>query len=150
MAAPLVFGFVVLVFAHERGPLSRLMSTPPIVLLGAWSYSIYMVHMLVLELVGRGLKFSERFTHLPTTVLEPVPWQKEPLELIALGDRWTMDGFALLYMMLVIAFAALTYRLVEQPGRRFFNQLASGQRDAPKAAPAYRPPPLTQEPSTPR
>src|SRR5262249_46626306 len=41
--APVVFSAAVLVFAFEAGAVSRLLRTPPFLLLGAWSYSIYMV-----------------------------------------------------------------------------------------------------------
>jgi peptidoglycan/LPS O-acetylase OafA/YrhL len=49
LLAPLLFGVSVIVFAAEAGTLSRLMRFRPLVLLGTISYSIYMVHMLVIS-----------------------------------------------------------------------------------------------------
>jgi hypothetical protein len=125
LAAPLVFALVVLVFAHERGPVSRLMSARPVALLGAWSYSIYMVHWPLLNFLDRGLKFSERFTHIPTMIEKAFPWEDSPVELVYIGSRWDMDGLAVVYLLLVVGVAALTYAMIEQPGRRFFNRLAA-------------------------
>lgn len=51
--APLVFAFVVWVFAEEPGFLSRLGKSASMQKLGAWSYSIYMTHWLWIHvLVG--------------------------------------------------------------------------------------------------
>jgi hypothetical protein len=44
VTAPLVFGAVVLVYAFDAGPISRLLAAPLPALLGVLSYSIYMVH----------------------------------------------------------------------------------------------------------
>jgi peptidoglycan/LPS O-acetylase OafA/YrhL len=43
--------FAVYVFAHQRGAVSKLLATAPLVYLGEISYSFYMVHVLVLTAV---------------------------------------------------------------------------------------------------
>jgi peptidoglycan/LPS O-acetylase OafA/YrhL len=48
----LIFAALVLVFAREQGPVSRMLRTGPFVWLGVLSYSLYMDHGLV---IGRGL-----------------------------------------------------------------------------------------------
>ena len=37
-----------------------------------------------------------------------------------------LDVFHLCYVAIVVALAAITYRLIEQPGRRYFNRFADG------------------------
>ncbi|ALG75649.1 hypothetical protein VY88_27975 [Azospirillum thiophilum] len=77
LAAPLLFGPVVLVFAFEAGPVSRLLTTSPFRQLAAWPYSIYMVHALLIavlqkattvaqEGIGRPLFVERRTTAKPT------------------------------------------------------------------------------------
>jgi peptidoglycan/LPS O-acetylase OafA/YrhL len=135
LAAPFVFAFVVLVFAYERGPVSRLMNVQPIALLGAWSYSIYMINWPLADFLDRGFKFSERFTHVPTMIEKAFPWESNPVELVYIGSRWAMDGLAVIYLLLVIGIAAVTYSVIEQPGRRYFNGLAMRSRTAHGARP---------------
>jgi hypothetical protein len=49
----------------------------------------------------------------------------QPLDnFIFIGSQWWMDLVALLYLGAVVAVASLTYRYIEQPGRRYFNALA--------------------------
>ncbi len=52
LLAPAVFGAAILVFARERGALSKVLQVRPLRALGRWSYSIYMVHMPILLLLG--------------------------------------------------------------------------------------------------
>lgn len=139
MAAPLVFGFAIWVFAHEAGPVSRLMAARPILLLGSWSYSIYLGHDLIFEIFHRAFELASRLAGFPFAIERIGPWSDKPVELIFLGNRWFMDGLAILYLLAVILFAAVTYRLVEQPGRNFFNSFATSRAgrtlaDASRAA----------------
>jgi peptidoglycan/LPS O-acetylase OafA/YrhL len=134
LAAPFVFAFVVLVFAHERGPVSRLMNVRPVALLGIWSYSIYMVHAPLVEFMDRGLKFSEKFTGVPTMIERSFPWEQNPVQLVFLGSRWAMDGLAVAYLLLAVGIAAATYAVVEQPCRRFFYGLTAPAAAKPAAA----------------
>jgi hypothetical protein len=130
LAAPFVFALVVLVFAYERGPVSRLMDVRLVALLGTWSYSIYMINWPLVDFLDRGFKFSERLTHIPTMIEKVFPWEANPVELVYIGNRWAMDGLAAAYLLLVIGIAAVTYSLIEQPGRQFFNRLAMRPRKA--------------------
>src|SRR5262249_11523152 len=59
LAAPLAFGIAVWVFAHGRGAISRLLESPPLAALGVISYSIYMVHALLIALIHRALTAIE-------------------------------------------------------------------------------------------
>lgn len=46
-----VFAFAIFIFAHQRGAISNLLKSKPLVLLGEISFSTYMVHFLVLTAV---------------------------------------------------------------------------------------------------
>lgn len=121
MAGPLVFAFAVWVFAYESGPVSRLMAARPILLLGTWSYSIYLGHALIFEASRRVLETLSKLGGFRFAIEKTYPWSDEPIEVIFIGSRWMMDGFAIFYLGAVILFAAAAYKFVEQPGRRFFN-----------------------------
>lgn len=122
LAAPLVFAYVVFVFTHEKGLVSRIMSTAGFQKLGAWSYSIYMVHALVALVMMHSIRIHEALTGVPLIPAEPVSGAVQDFVFYA-GD-YAMNLLALGYLAAVVAVAALTYRFVEQPGRRFFNGLA--------------------------
>src|SRR6185437_16927202 len=55
LAAPLVFGIAVVVFAEEGGLLSLLLRLPPLQALGRYSYSIYMIHQPLLVMLCYGI-----------------------------------------------------------------------------------------------
>ena len=127
-AAPLLFAAVVFVFAFERGRFSAILSLPPLQKLGAWSYSIYMVHFLVIELLDRAVRDTEKLTgHNYYAEIGHTA-------VLSFGPPF-VDRFALAYIVAIIAVASLTYRYIEVPGRRFFNSLAS-RRSPPLTATA--------------
>lgn len=118
-ASPLVFGLVVWVFAFEGGPFSRLLSTTPFQWLGARSYSIYMVHALVIAVLQKGGAVVQKLLGQPIFVDRMIDGHET--KLIAFGAPWMMDLLALGYLMGVVAISALTYRFVEMPGQSTFN-----------------------------
>lgn len=108
--APLVFGLAVYVFAHSRGGLNRVLTLKPFVRLGDWSYSIYMVHAAVVAAIcgiGPRIGFLKggAVPHAPTPLLGDV---------LAVG-----------YLAAVVATAAVTYTVIENPTRRLFNRIAA-------------------------
>jgi peptidoglycan/LPS O-acetylase OafA/YrhL len=113
MAAPLVFGFAIWVFAQERGYLSNLLKARAFIQLGIWSYSIYMVHWLVRNIV----------VQLEGIVDKLVTRDAFP-SYMSFNNPWTMRVVLAMYLVVVILLAAFTYRFVEQPGRRYFNRIA--------------------------
>ncbi len=120
--APLLFAPVVLVFAGERGVLSRAMRSAPIAHLGAWSYSIYMVHAPITDLIMSLATVAEAKLHIPLRAAATTPDGVPSLSLG--GNAYLGDAAILVYLAAVVALSALTYRLIEMPGRRFFNGLA--------------------------
>jgi peptidoglycan/LPS O-acetylase OafA/YrhL len=115
LAAPAVFAVAVLVFAADAGAVSGLLRTPALRWLGERSYSIYMVHALVLWLLADCLKL------LRLTGIDLVTGAQSASQI------WQNDVVYLVYIVLVLAFAALTYRTIEVPARAWFRRLAAPQ-----------------------
>jgi len=131
MAAPLLFGFVVWMFAHEAGPLEKTLRMRPLVQLGAWSYSIYMVHWLVGSVLFRVSKVAsilfERYV-VPSFVDTNLPWVSHIFrQLISLSSILDLT-IVLSYLVVVITLSACTFEFIERPGRRFFNDLSERLR----------------------
>ena len=95
--APPVFACLVLVFANGRGLVSDMMDKRAVNALGRWSYSIYMVHMLVLAAIASALNIGH-FT------------------------GWHADVLTLGYIACVVGVSACTWRWVEIPGQRLLVQ----------------------------
>jgi peptidoglycan/LPS O-acetylase OafA/YrhL len=120
LLAPMVFGLIVYVFAFESGAVSRLLKQRWAQALGLWSYSIYMVHMLLYAGFKVGLSLAAKFGMFGITVaaVEPV-------------KMWTFNNAALDVGAVVLAVAASvyvarwSYAWIEHPGRDWFGDLAS-------------------------
>ncbi|TCU11984.1 acyltransferase family protein [Rhizobium laguerreae] len=114
LLAPILFGASVIIFAAEAGIFSKLMLCRPLVFLGAISYSIYMVHMLViswwLELFRAALfkiggrKLFETVDHFARSY-------------VFLAER-NYPGLALM-LLVVVAVSATTYVFIEKPSREW-------------------------------
>ncbi len=115
MAGPLVFGLAIWAYARGDGPLSRVLILQPFVKLGAWSYSIYMVHALISNVVSRLLRVTGVvLTSRPDAT---TPWDGG-------GHRWAMDAVLVAYLGVVVALSAITFRTIEEPARRYVSGLA--------------------------
>lgn len=123
---PLFFGALVFIFAFESGPLSRLLKVRPLTWLGEVSYSVYLVHyVLVLAIFGA--------VAVTGAVLGVDPFTKiENNLLLNIGGPWAGDAAAVAFLALTAGVAGLTYRWIEDPGRRWFNGLSN--RVAPRRA----------------
>jgi peptidoglycan/LPS O-acetylase OafA/YrhL len=117
--SPVVFAGVIVVFAAARGVVTTLLETRPFQRLGAWSYSVYMIHLFILGII-----------HTASRLLGP------RLERTAAGTAWDnlsqlpgmADARMLAFVAVVVAASSLTYAWIELPGQRFVNGLA-GRRD---------------------
>lgn len=121
-AAPAVFAAVVYAFSMEAGPLSRLLTTRPMLAIGAWSYSIYMVNAFIVLMIIRVVNTLERSFGRPLSTTTTVDGVEH--KILELGPKWMMDLIALAYLGAVLAMSWITYRLIEDPARRLFNRLA--------------------------
>jgi peptidoglycan/LPS O-acetylase OafA/YrhL len=122
LAAPLVFGLAVAVFAGEGGRLSRLLAAAPAQALGRYSYSIYLVHTLVLVAMGRAISLIEAKAGWVLTA--PLEVNGAVRVLLLPNQPWAADVVAVLFLAVVVALSAQTHRWIEQPGQRLFARLA--------------------------
>jgi len=128
LLAPFVFAPAVLVFAAERGLLSRVLNLPLLKWLGTLSYSIYLTHYLIvlkLPVVVKQVLHEDLWTQVAMPSGGQVP----------LFGRTDAEGtfFYAVVMGLTLAFSALTYRWVETPGRDWSRRWMS-RREARAAA----------------
>jgi peptidoglycan/LPS O-acetylase OafA/YrhL len=121
--APLFFAPLILVFAFERGALSRRMQHPISVELGRLSYSIYMVTLLVVTIILQAGKQAD--AHLGSQLIQQIVFEGKSRAWLDLGSALANDAFAILYLAVVIMLSKVTYTLIEAPGRRYFNAMAS-------------------------
>ncbi|MGO9171819.1 MAG: acyltransferase family protein [Rhodomicrobium sp.] len=133
-AAPIVFGFVVIVFARERGIISGLVTTTPFTFLGERSYSIYMLHFVVLLTMTRFIKaVSGAYTNAARA--KSITLIDSNIRIVYLGSDIAADCIVLIFIAALLIASSLTYKFIENPGRKFFNSLA-GRLAAPARLPA--------------
>ncbi len=108
IAAPFLFAIAVAVFAAERGVLGRTLASPPMRALGRWSYSIYMLHYPLQQVL-----FWVLIQLYATGWLRIARTTPPALEI----SRWAADGLNAVMLVVVIGASALAYRWVEMPWR---------------------------------
>lgn len=111
LAAPAVFGLVVVVFAGQQGIISLALRAPPFQALGRYSFSIYMIHQPLLIGLCYGLWSSGYYTKAFNGAVTQ-PWMGSV-------DLVMMD-----FVLAVILVSAASYRFVELPARRAFRRLS--------------------------
>ena len=117
--APLLCGTFVLVFSFERGAASRLLRAPIIQALGRWSFSIYMLHVLVYELVRSAAHLAEARLGRPLLVAHG-----DGL-LISTGSPGLDLALTLAVLLFaVVPLAALSHRMIERPALAAFKAWA--------------------------
>lgn len=116
IAADVIFALAILIFAGERGRVSRWLCAGPWVLLGTLSYSIYMVHPLVL---GRATDLL-RFAGLGELVMA----DGIPLRRIA-APPLVADLIGLAMLAAAVAAAWLSWRWLEYPARQWSRRRAA-------------------------
>lgn len=127
--APLAFGAFIIVFANERGAISRLLLTKPMQILAEWSFAIYMVHALVLTLMLAALHEYARVTGDSPFILMMNPLAGKAgasptVEVFHAGSIVSKWAMITAYMSGVLLAAYSAYRFAEIPGRVFFRRLA--------------------------
>jgi peptidoglycan/LPS O-acetylase OafA/YrhL len=114
IAAPAVFGVAVLTFSFEEGLVSKILKARPFLFLGALSYSIYMVHMIVEVGIRYILQVAER-------KIGVVLFSEQRIG----AEMWQGDIAYLVVLGIVLGVSYLTHNLIEQPGRRLSRKLAN-------------------------
>ena len=118
MFAPLLFGVVVYVFACADGS-SRSCSPPASSgCLGELSFSIYMIHLFGVEMLMKSPTCGEV---TGWTIKAPHVPGGDQTEILVFGGLWAMDALTLVYLAIVVVISGFTYRMIEKPGQRLFN-----------------------------
>ena len=115
-----VFPLLLLGAAYNTGRVATLLKTRFFQRLGDWSYSIYMVHIPIM------------FSFLAVQLANPPAATRQPAPV-----QYGLAGpiTCLVYVILVLAVSALTYRFVEVPARRWLNgRLVAAANRQPVAA----------------
>lgn len=106
-ACPVVFALLIFALSSDRGYLARLLNMAPAQVLGQRSYSIYLMHPVLIEIFG--------------------------LASHKLGGRALAIPMLTVYLVMLVMVSGLTYRYVEAPFRDLFNRWARQQQLAPAA-----------------
>jgi peptidoglycan/LPS O-acetylase OafA/YrhL len=110
-----LFAMVILVFAFERGPVSRGLRSRALQAGGRWSYSIYLIHPFWTIAAFDAVKAAGRWAGHAASVIDASG------ERLVLGGPFAMDLVATGCLGLVVATASLTYRFIERPGQRLLG-----------------------------
>ena len=128
LAAPVIFALIVYVFAAEKGGISNALKSAPAQALGLWSYSIYMVHVLVFILLK-----------IILTPLSKIAWLGLYGVQAEAGKQWSFGNPVLDWLLIAVELglvawlARWTYEHIEAPYRTWFASLAD---DLTKREPA--------------
>lgn len=114
--APPVFAVTVYVFAAEKGRVSALLRLQFFTWLGCLSYSIYMMHWIVIDLFWIALNYIRG--HWGVNLWGTVIYQGNSIQ--AYGrDPFEGIGFLVAMLTITVALSAATYRYIETPGREW-------------------------------
>lgn len=105
---PVMFAAILYGMVGFTSVVHRVLDSSPLVFLGDISYSVYLTHLLIAEIMFR--------------VFVPAGGTT--------ASWWLIAG----YLVTVIGFSTLTYRLVEKPSRRHVYTLLTGNRKVQAAA----------------
>lgn len=109
----IMFALMIFIFAFEAGPISRLLDRPSMRFLGEISYSIYLVHYLLVLGVFALAALLGRVVDV-----DGVPWMNAP-------NPWIGDLAIVGYLGALAGVSALSYRFIESPGRAWFNRMSN-------------------------
>ena len=120
LACDVRFFVAVLVFARDRGAISAVLATAPFQALGRWSYSIYMTQMLVIRVGAQALLLFLLWLGRDELIRPVTGSGFSRIDFGLLGNT----ALSLAVAAICIAFSALTFRLIEQPGREWARRKA--------------------------
>jgi len=122
IAAPFVFVVALYIFAHEGGAASMALRSRALLLLGALSYSIYMVHVFVQARMFDLAGLLDR--RLGGGLLGEIGFHGDVAS--GFGPDNAALGLAATALMVVLTLVAayFTYRVVEMPALTWFRRLA--------------------------
>jgi peptidoglycan/LPS O-acetylase OafA/YrhL len=115
-AASLVFGAAIALFSHEQGALSGVARRGLPQRIGLWSFSIYLLHLPVIQVFTTAMHYVAQRTGLPHTVM----LGHDPYLDVGTGAANLAVAAAL--VVVTVPLAALTYRVIERPSLAWFRR----------------------------
>lgn len=122
MLAPLVFGLVIFIFAFEAGIVSKLLKIRPLSALGKWSYSVYLTHFFIVQIIMSSVIVMEKI--FKVSLKSEMIVEGDPKFMIDFGNVFYNDLLAIGYLAFTLVFSALTYKYVELKGQAWINGYA--------------------------
>ncbi|WP_313089013.1 acyltransferase [Pseudomonas sp.] len=123
--ASLLFCGVVLVFAGERGDLSRLLHGRLFTRLGELSFSIYLTHAAVIFAFTSAAVVLSKLSGTDYTLILDKPGTDQIMRYISSGSVLVDGLLTLLELAMVFAVSTLTYQYVELKGIELGRRLAN-------------------------
>ena len=102
-----VFIGLVAVLQRDNGPVARVLMSPPAQFFGRISYSIYMVQILFLVVLGFAFKYGDPSLQI---------------------NRWVGDMLVIVSMVTIVAISFATYTLIEGPARDWGREFSVSQK----------------------
>lgn len=122
---PTIFVIPLCIFAYQQGIFSDLLKSQPLQTLGKLSYSIYMVHMPVLEILNHWFTLAQK--ELMKTygsrcfISNSTSFPVTPNG-CGIADVTVLCGVLFIYFLTVILLSKFTYRYIEAPARQAFSK----------------------------
>ena len=104
------FPFIILAAAYNNGTIKRLLETAPLQRLGDWSFSIYMVHVPIMQI------FTIFFVKKNPDFFAKFPPVREV-------DFTVGVTYCAIIILLTLLVSSVTYRYIEVPARTYLNKL---------------------------
>ncbi|WP_279359769.1 acyltransferase family protein [Methylobacterium indicum] len=114
--ASLVFAASIALFSHQRGAVSEAARAGALQRLGLWSFSIYLLHVPVIQVFTTAMHAVEARTGFPRTVILGHD------RFLDFGSGAANLAVAAGLVAVTVPLAALTYRLVERPSLAWFRR----------------------------
>ncbi|RAU44428.1 MULTISPECIES: acyltransferase [unclassified Pseudomonas] len=115
----LLFCAAILIFSHEAGIVSRLLSLRLFPALGNLWLSIYLTHAAVIFVLGSALAVASKYAGLPLLLDKPAQDSGLMTRYLSTGSTLNDNLLMLFVVVAVIVVSMLTHRYIEAPGIRF-------------------------------
>ena len=115
----LLFCVAILIFSHEAGVVSRLLSLRLFPALGKLWLSIYLTHAAVIFVLATALTLAAKFSGYSLLVDKPGETSGVLVRYLSTGSALNDNLLMLFVVVAVVVVSMLTHRYIEAPGIRF-------------------------------
>lgn len=122
LISPFVFGIMVWLFSYELGAFSYLLKFKYIQVLGKLSFTMYMIHSVLLTVIWRIVHLLNKGEN---ELIIPSPISHGYKTIIDFGGRYMGDIMLVVYLAVVVFLSSIVYRFYEEPLRIKFNDIAN-------------------------